>query len=451
MAGPTALNSPAQPALPTVENDSMRARILSWLRSPLGIVLIALLLRLTAIGYIHTYRFSLRQEQFGFGWESGRIARSLASGEGFSSPFHAHTGPTAWVAPLYPFLIAGVFKLFGIYTNTSSFILLALNSLFSALTCWTIYLIAKKTFDQKTALWAAWLWAVLPYVLYWCIRWVWETSLTALLLSLMVLIALELEKSANLKLWILNGLLWAALALTNPSVLSLLPFMAGWIFYQQYRNHVAGLKRIFTSALLAGIVFIAGISPWTLRNHRVFGRWIFIRSNFGAELRMGNSPQARGEWMWYLHPSQDPTQMAKYARMGELAYIAERKREALDFIEQHPGRFAELMLIKAFYFWDGTPRASEFPGSAQARNALFLASSVLAFWGLWFAAATKKRGVFLFATLLLIYPLVYYVVFPHPRYRHPIEAEMLILSVFLVRNAWTRSLNTSKRNSSAHV
>ena len=47
--------------------------------------------------------------------------------------------------------------------------------------------------------------------------------------------------------------------------------------------------------------------------------------------------------------------------------------------------------------------------------------------------AIKRRihGVFLFATILLSYPLAYYITVPEPRYRHPIEPEMLMLTVYL--------------------
>ncbi len=79
----------------------------------------------------------------------GRIGRSLALGQGFSNPFNAATGPTAWEPPLYPFLIAGVFRLFGIYTHASAIVLLGLNSLFSALTCIPIFRIAKRSFRRK--------------------------------------------------------------------------------------------------------------------------------------------------------------------------------------------------------------------------------------------------------------------------------------------------------------
>ena len=52
----------------------------------------------------------------------------------FSSPLHADTGPTAWMTPIYPFLLACVFKVFGIYTKASAIFMLSLDSLFSALT-----------------------------------------------------------------------------------------------------------------------------------------------------------------------------------------------------------------------------------------------------------------------------------------------------------------------------
>ena len=68
----------------------------------------------------HTYRFKAVDDNFSFGWEMGRIGRSLALGQGFSNPFNATTGPTAWEPPLDPFVIAGVFKLFGIYTHGSA-------------------------------------------------------------------------------------------------------------------------------------------------------------------------------------------------------------------------------------------------------------------------------------------------------------------------------------------
>jgi hypothetical protein len=61
-----------------------------------------------------------------------------------------------------------------------------------------------------------------------------------------------------------------------------------------------------------------------------------------------------------------------------------------------------------------------------------MASSILAIGGLMLAAKRRIHGVFLFATLLGFYPLIYYFTFPTPRYRHAIDPELVILAVFLI-------------------
>jgi hypothetical protein len=46
---------------------------------------------------------------------------------------------------------------------------------------------------------------------------------------------------------------------------------------------------------------------------------------------------------------------------------------------------------------------------------------------------------------MLTYPTVYYFVFPHARYRHPIEPELVILIVFLLLEARRRSTGAEAR------
>jgi len=58
-------------------------------------------------------------ERHPFLFESGNIAVSLAKGNGFGSPFRVDTGPTAWMSPLYPLLLSGILRIFGIYTYQS--------------------------------------------------------------------------------------------------------------------------------------------------------------------------------------------------------------------------------------------------------------------------------------------------------------------------------------------
>src|SRR5258708_10553705 len=71
--------------------------------------------------------YVFRPDYFGFGWEAGRIASSLAAGRGFCDPFQGATGPTAWVAPLYPVVLAGIFRAFGTYSPLSGWVALTFN------------------------------------------------------------------------------------------------------------------------------------------------------------------------------------------------------------------------------------------------------------------------------------------------------------------------------------
>ena len=396
----------------------------------------ALVLRLAYIIIAHTYRFKTLDDNFGFGFEMGRIGRALALGQGFSSPFSGNTGPTAWEPPLYPFLIAGVFKVFGIYTQASALVLLSLNSIFSAVTSVPIFLIAKRCFGERVAVWSSWTWALLPPVIFWSTRYVWETSLAALLLAVIFWLALLLKEKDRLGSWLAFGLLWGIAALTNTSSLSFLPASGLWAWYRRAKLG----KRSLVGVLVASLGFALCIAPWSVRNYVTFGRFVFIRSNFGAELRLGNGPGANGMWMDYLHATKNSQQMQLYRQMGELAYVAERKRQAIAFMREDYARFAGLCLKRFVYFWAGVPRPEERSALAPFSNSLYLASSVLAVWGLARGLRKHMPGAWLFFWLVLIYPLVYYAFFVLPRYRHPIEPELLILMVYIISEAEPRRM-----------
>ncbi len=423
--------------------------LLAWARvrnSPFWIVSIALLIRLAWILIGHTYKFKSTDDNFSFGWEMGRIGASLASGQGFSNPFGPSTGATAWEPPLYPYLIAAVFRVFGIYSQTSAVVLLALNSTFSALTCLPIFLIARRIFSEKVAIGSAWAWAVLPNIIFWCTRAVWETSLSALLLTTIIWLTLSFEDRDGWLPWLQFGLLWGITALSSTSSLSFLPAAGLWVLYRRARRG----KRSVAGSVLASAIFFACITPWLVRNHEVFGKFIFIRDNFGAELRLGNGNGAEGIWMEYLHPTQDVYAMRQYRAMGELPYIAMRQRQAFDYIQAHYDRFANLCLRRFVYFWAAPPKATQPWWMGEAKNSLFLGSSVLMFWGLFRALRQRRQGAWLLFWLILLFPAIYYFVYTMPRYRHPIEPEMTILIIFLLSEAGKKSMASPPDQSSRH-
>ena len=372
---------PIAPEAGTLAARWMRIRAsLPW------VVSIAFVLRICWILIGHTYRFKTTDDNFSFGWEMGRIAASIAAGHGFSNPFGPQTGPTAWEPPLYPYLVAGVFQLFGTYSTAAAFVMLSVNSLFSALTCIPIFLIARRIFSEKVAVGSAWAWALLPNVMFWCTRAIWETSLAALLMATIFWLTLTMEDRDGWAPWLQFGSLWGIAALSSTSLLSFLPASGLWAWYRRAK----GGKGSISGVVLASFVFCACVSPWLVRNYRTFGHFIFIRDNFGAELRLGNGRGADGTWMEYLHPTQEVYAMRQYQQMGELAYIKMRKQQAMDYIKADYARFFGLCAKRFVYFWAGPPKATQPPWLNDLKNSLFLASSVLSFWGLIRALRLRK-------------------------------------------------------------
>jgi 4-amino-4-deoxy-L-arabinose transferase-like glycosyltransferase len=399
------------------------------------IVLIAFLLRLAVITMGHTYRITPRRDHFQFGWEMGRIARSIAEGQGFSSPTDLPTGPSAWAPPLYPYILAGVFKLFGVYSALSAWVILTFNSIFAALTCLTLYRIAERIYGPIVARATAWTWAVFPYAIYWPVRVVWETSLTTFLLSLALLLTLRMaDQPPRLRMWILFGLLWGVIALTNTAIVSMFPFCLLWLLYRLPRRAeqlVGAALCVLTAALV--------VSPWLLRNYEVFGKFIFVRDNLPLEMYEANNDQSAGLWTRNEHPGNNPEAMRRFQELGELGFMAEKKQEVRQFIREHPARFLRFTAERAVYFWIAPPQATIIAGYDLmiSRHTNFSLGAVLAFAGLWLTIRNRKRGAFLLACFLLVYPLPYYLVMPFVRYKHPIEPVMIMLIVYLfweVRN-----------------
>src|SRR5205085_5173365 len=418
-------------------------------RRPATMAWVGIIARELAIFIGHTYRISKLEGSFGFGWETGRIARSIVLGQGFSSPFQATTGPTAWLAPIYPYILAAVFKVFGVYTSASAIAILSINAIFSVLTIVAVFHIARRAFGLRAAVWSGWLAALFPYAWYWAIKWAWETSLATLLLTCLFLLSMRMAgvessetykarfaPSAAAREWLLFGLLWGLIALTNPSLLLWLPFCGLWLITIQVRAEHS--KRVFRQAFAAACIFVAILSPWVIRNYRVFHRFIPLRGNFGAELRMGNAESAVGLWRSWMHPSSNVLELRKYEEMGEVAYVDAKQREAVTFIRSRPLLFAKLTFKRIVYFWYGTPRDTGFEIFTLGRNIAFLLSSILALAGLWAMWSRRHPATFLFASLLFAAPLIYYVTFPHPRYRAPIEPAMLGLTVGVFLSAESR-------------
>ncbi len=436
MADRTVVNPQKHPRTASLSPEQENARQLR------RIFWIALLVRLAYLTLAHTYRMRPFPEHFEYGWEMGRIARSLVTGYGYADPFAGHTGPTAWVGPVYPLLIALVFKMTGVYTALSAWILLAVNSLCNALIVFPMAAIGRRCFPVPAfpftiTRWAAWLWALYPAAMQYAVRWIWEMSVSTLLFTCAFALALRLrshrssrQPQRDLRDWALFGLLWGGIALSNPGLVLFLPLAGLWA--------LAGGRlrwRALAGPVLGGLLFCAVLSPWMVRNARVFHHFVPLRANFGAELALGNGPGATGLLMEYHHPAKDPAQLRLYAALGEYRYAQARGTLAKQTIAADPAVFARNTVRRVYFFWFGLPAAggSAFTNFFRSLNYGFLSTAGL----LGLALALRRRifGAWLMASAFLTLPAVYYLVTAHARFRHPLEPLIALLAVYLFRSA----------------
>jgi hypothetical protein len=392
----------------------------------------------------------------------GRIARALATGYGYADPFAGHTGPTAWVPPLYPLLLAAVFKLTGVYTSLSAWTILTIDSIFSAATAPFIYQIAARCYSRKVAVWSAWIWALYPAALQYAVHWIWEMSLTTFLFTCTLALALKMRgisprergpvrgntgigedtrqpSKQTTAQWLLFAALWGLIALSNSTLLLFLPVCGIWLLRAAHPLGT-GLK----NATLAALLFLAILAPWTVRNWRVFHTFVPMRDNLGVELWAWNHSGANGIALGApIQPSlHDPT-FVPYFKMGEIAYSKYRGAIAKRWISTHPRQFLLLSLRRAWFYWVSVPHPlDKHPLVEYGRELNYCVLSLTGLMGLCLSLKRRTPGAGLFAWAFVLLPLTYYFVSVAARFRHPLEPLIAILTVYLFQSCQKRKYKT---------
>jgi 4-amino-4-deoxy-L-arabinose transferase-like glycosyltransferase len=411
--------------------------------SCVAMVLVALALRLLVMGFLYRERLNVARDHYEFAYENGRVARAIASGKGISNPLFDDTGPTAMLSPVYPYILAGIFKLLGVYTRASAIAALSLNCILSALTCVPVFFIARKCFGKRVARWSGWAWVFSPYGIYFAADWIWPTCLTTLLLSIVFLLALRLENSTSWRAWTGFGVFAAVAALNDPVVLSVVPLLALWSCYRLDR----GGGRWLPPAVVASLVFVALVSPWFLRNYNTFHRFIPFRSGLGLELYVGNNGYTTHWANTTVRLANNATEYGEYKQLGELAYMAKKRQQALEFMSEHPGLTALLIVRRMVYLWTGfwSLDRQYLKGEPLDPPNIFLATTltVLALAGLRYAFKESSPFAIPFMTVLVFFPAVYYVTHPEVYYLRPIDPLITVLAAYAVCSTFEhrRSLN----------
>ena len=398
--------------------------------SLLFIVALAFAVRLVAVPAVHSWPMGPDSSLWKSGPEIVNIAQSLTCHHGFSSPFGVATGPTAWVPPVYPFLLSLIFSVFGIKTGSSALIILIMQAFFSALVCLPVYEIGDMLFGRRIASFAAWAWALFPYAVLLPVLFIWETALSALLLTSLCCWSMQLG-SLSLRSRVGVGVLWGVAALTNTALLALLPvFIVVYLLQPVQRSRYL---RVWAPVMLACLLTV---SPWSWRNWHVFHALMPIRSNFAENLWLGNHEGGSGRIAYGLNASENKQELQKYSSMGEIQYVAQRRREATQFISGHRAEVVRLILYRIQYWWYAK-------GESARIFTLYIFLSVLSLCGVVLAFVQRHSGARLLAVCILLYPIVYYLTDVYARYRYPIEPLMILLATLFVVEVFDRLRNLS--------
>jgi 4-amino-4-deoxy-L-arabinose transferase-like glycosyltransferase len=364
-----------------------------------------------------------------FGWEMGWVARSIFQGHGFSSPFFPLTGSTAMVPPLFPYLVAAMFQLFGLYTAKAAFAILSINSLLSALTCIPLYFSARYTLGEKSAAMAGWCWVIYPYAIYFSGARVWDYALTGLLFTICFYFAQRLHRQKRLLAWLGFGLMYGVAALANPSVLTMFPVFLLLAALEMRRRDARWALR----CAVAAVGLVAMLTPWAIHNYRALHFAGPVRDNFWLECWAGNNGDAFESNAVWAHPASNPVEMQRYEAEGEIGYIAEKKTLALHFIERNPKFFAGLSLRRAFSYWTAFWSFSPAYLNKEPLEIpdVFFCSSVTVLMLLGARRFWRRDsiGALHYLALIAVFPITYYVTHATPDYRQPIEPEVVVLVV----------------------
>ncbi len=286
------------------------------------------------------------------------VASNLVHGNGFAANPHSLWGapgvpkPTAYYPPLYPFVLAALWKVIG-FSLTSGKLL---NACLDTLTIFFVYDIGRRVFDRRAGLAAAGVYALLPNTIAWLPLHLSEALFTLLFTAAVWLLVASRPQAEAPRpaVALLFGLL-TGLALLTRGVGVVLP-AAALIFWCGRDGWRPALQQLALTLAVAAAVLV----PWTVRNWIVMDGPIVVSSNTGYNLRIGNSEGANGTFT-FISDSVDGVPAWRALERPDWEARANRvlTRRALGYATTHPLRELELSKNKVFYLYRSDAEMAE--------------------------------------------------------------------------------------------
>ncbi len=382
-------------------------------------------------------------------YEHGEIAENLLTGRGFSVRFLGLEGPTSQQAPLYPVMLAGVYAVLGVGTSASILAMQLLQCAAGAAiplaVVWLSWsLVPGRPLSGWLAGWGAALYPPHVYMATHIQVVPWSTLVLALLTALVLS---DASRRFTTKA-ILAGLLSGVLLLLDPILALALPILAVAMFLQ-----FAPPRRAVRAVSLMAATSLLVIAPWLVRNAKVHGELVFIKSTFGYAFWQGNNSyswgtdkvpkpsaellrrdhdgtlagveralwEARHETIYIDDLLLKPSGYREFAGLSEPQRSRLLGQRAWQFLQEHPARYAALCLARLRYFllFDETnPKAANpvYRGSILTWMALTLLG--LAAWRF---DRQQARRVWPLAAIFLTVTLFHVLTISSARFRIPLE------------------------------
>jgi hypothetical protein len=270
-------------------------------------------------------------------WETFNIAKSLAAGEGYASPFGGKTGPTAWKQPALPTILAGLMWVYEGDLSDVQYTVNFLNIHILILTGVVVIAAARETCVYPSiasfvaaAVYCLWLYA--QYRL--CFTQAGDCWLQILAVDALIVGHTWFQPLGSKTAAAVWGVVGGLTALINP-VLG-----GGWFVLASATAFGQRSGKPFALALLTCAVVLA---PWTIRNYLVFGRFIPVKSNLWYELYQSQCETASGVLRWTTrsstHPNSSPQARREYKEIGEIAFVDRAGQLFRKSVIEDPSRF----------------------------------------------------------------------------------------------------------------
>jgi 4-amino-4-deoxy-L-arabinose transferase-like glycosyltransferase len=396
----------------------------------LAIFLIALTFRV-----LFVFFYNRMGEDFWLGadLQYDRIASNIASGrgyymdgnlEGLDQSLHGKEKFYSFRSPLYPYILAGLYTIFGRSVITVGIC----QALVSSLTVLLLFFIGRKLFDERVGLGTALIAAVYPYGVYHDIR-VFDNFLFEFILGLLILSILRLGENPTTLNSILIGLLMGLAILCRSAFVTFtafffLPFLISYRF---------SLKKVLRIAMVIVFVECIVLSPWLLRNYLLHNR-IVLSTYGGWNFLLGNNELTFQE---VQNRREGDLALSRYLKNSSvtLTHLTESEMDqwffhkGIEFIKNNPDTFLKLICLKIVNFWN----VRLIPASSPWKELIYsLSYGTILFLSLpGIVLSLKQWRKFFLIYLLLLYFTVSYIPFAVvSRYRKPVDPYLIMFGIY---------------------